>query len=51
LLSEVAKHLFRYFYAKIGAPEVWVMDRDTRRPQLYVLTVTGYEELARDPEG
>ena len=25
------------FYAKLGVPEVWIIDRDTRQPELYLL--------------
>ena len=25
------------FYAKLGVPERWIIDRDTRAPELYVL--------------
>jgi Uma2 family endonuclease len=32
------------FYAKLGVPEVWVIDRDTRTPSLYVLAGAEYEE-------
>jgi Uma2 family endonuclease len=33
------------FYAAIGVPEVWVVDRDTRVPQLVHLADGGYQEL------
>jgi Uma2 family endonuclease len=32
------------FYAKLGVPEVWVIDRDTRIPVLYELSVGEYVE-------
>jgi len=31
------------FYAELGTPEVWVVDRDTRRPELHVLRDGRYE--------
>ena len=33
------------FYARLGVPEVWVIDRDTRLPQLFQLVDGDYEEL------
>ena len=33
------------FYARLGVPEVWVIDRDTRLPQLFRLVDGDYEEL------
>jgi Uma2 family endonuclease len=33
------------FYAGIGVPEVWVVDRDTRVPQVFRLAGGEYEEL------
>jgi len=30
------------FYAEIGVPEVWVIDRDTKQPELYVLQFGEY---------
>jgi Uma2 family endonuclease len=31
------------FFADLEIPEVWVVDRDTRRPEVHVLTDEGYE--------
>jgi len=33
------------FYAHIGVPEIWVVDRDTRVPQVFRLAGSDYEEL------
>ena len=33
------------FYARIGVPEVWVIDRDTKVPQVFRLVEGRYEEL------
>jgi Uma2 family endonuclease len=33
------------FYATIGVPEIWVVDRDTRVPQVFLLDEGDYEEL------
>jgi Uma2 family endonuclease len=33
------------FYAALGVPEVWVVDRDTRVPQVFRLAENDYEEL------
>ncbi|MBN1421999.1 MAG: Uma2 family endonuclease [Planctomycetes bacterium] len=37
------------FYAKLGVPEVWVVDRDSRKPELYVLRQGAYERRDADP--
>lgn len=39
------------FYAKIGVPEVWVVDRDTRVPQVLRLVEAAYEETPASREG
>jgi Uma2 family endonuclease len=39
------------FYAAIGVSEVWVVDRDTRRPEVYQLQGSGYEAVAADAAG
>jgi len=39
------------FYQKLGVPEVWVIDRDTRKPDLYVLRKGQYETRDADPDG
>jgi len=36
------------FYASIGCSEVWIIDRDTRRPQLFL--VSGGESRAIEPD-
>lgn len=35
------------FYAQVGVPEVWIIDRDTKTPQLFVLA--GGEYLEQKP--
>ena len=32
------------FYAELGVPEVWVIDRDTKSPELYILTDGNYQK-------
>ena len=39
------------FYAKIGVPEVWVIDRNTRSPEVHLLRGAGYEVAAADEDG
>jgi Uma2 family endonuclease len=39
------------FYASIGVPEVWVIDRDSKSPQVYVLVSGKYELRSPDAEG
>jgi Uma2 family endonuclease len=39
------------FYAKIGVPEVWVVDRDTRVPQVFELAEGTYGEVLAGAEG
>ncbi|HEX6986206.1 MAG TPA: Uma2 family endonuclease [Planctomycetaceae bacterium] len=39
------------FYASVGTAEVWVIDRDTKRPEVYVLGGQGYESRPADAEG
>jgi len=39
------------FYAKIGVPEVWVFDRDTKAPEIYTLAEDGYEAVEADEAG
>ena len=34
------------FYAQLGVPEVWIIDRDTKVPELYVLRAGRYENSA-----
>jgi Uma2 family endonuclease len=37
------------FYAKLGTPEVWVIHRDTREPEIHVLRGKSYRKLT--PKG
>ncbi|MBN9521724.1 Uma2 family endonuclease [bacterium] len=40
------------FYAKLGVPEVWVFDRDTRAPELYALAAgPAYQAVAAGADG
>jgi Uma2 family endonuclease len=39
------------FYAKLGVPEVWIIDRDTRVPEVFLLEGDRYERQAPDAEG
>jgi Uma2 family endonuclease len=39
------------FYASLGVPEVWVIDRDTRVPQVLRLARGAYEETPADADG
>ncbi len=39
------------FYAQLGVPEVWIVDRDTREPQLHQLAGDGYRLQAADAAG
>jgi Uma2 family endonuclease len=39
------------FYAELGVPEVWVLDRDTKGPELYVLRSGRYERQSPTAEG
>jgi hypothetical protein len=39
------------FYAQIGVPEVWVIDRDTKKPSLYRLRAGEYEEQSPRQDG
>jgi len=38
------------FFARIGVPEVWVVNRDTRVPQVFRVATSGYEELQADSD-
>ncbi len=39
------------FYARLGVPEVWFIDRDTKAPELYVLAKGDYERQSPDDDG
>jgi Uma2 family endonuclease len=39
------------FYAKLGVPEVWIIDRDTKKPEVFVLKGTDYESKTADSDG
>ena len=38
------------FYAKIGVPDVWIIDRDTREPEVYVLAAGDYVRQTPDAQ-
>jgi Uma2 family endonuclease len=39
------------FYADLGVPEVWMIDRDTRVPEVHELAADGYQKLPPTSEG
>jgi Uma2 family endonuclease len=39
------------FYAKLDVREVWVVDRDTRRPEVYELAAGDYQLRKADRDG
>ena len=39
------------FYAQLEIPEVWIIDRDTRRPEVFRLSDAGYQSVAVDGDG
>jgi Uma2 family endonuclease len=39
------------FYAELGVPEVWIIHRDTRKPQLFALKDAGYDPVPANEEG
>jgi Uma2 family endonuclease len=39
------------FYAELGVLEVWIIERDSKQPELYVLRSGHYERRAADPDG
>jgi Uma2 family endonuclease len=39
------------FYARIGVPEVWIIDRDTRVPEIHTLNAGKYVQQAADADG
>jgi Uma2 family endonuclease len=39
------------FYATLGVLEVWIIDRDRKRPEIYTLQAGQYERRAPDAEG
>jgi Uma2 family endonuclease len=39
------------FYAKLGVPEMWIIDRDTKVPELYVLREGEYQPQSPDAHG
>ncbi len=39
------------FYARLGVPEMWIIDRDTKVPELYALRQGEYENQPADEEG
>jgi len=39
------------FYAKIGVPEVWIIDRDTKAPEIHLLRGAEYDKQAPGADG
>lgn len=39
------------FYAALGVPEVWIVDRDSKQPEMYILAGDHYAKKAADREG
>ena len=39
------------FYATLGVPEVWIIDRDTKAPEIYALVGGAYEKRDPDADG
>ena len=39
------------FYAALGVPEVWIIDRDSKTPEIYVLHADQYERQAAGANG
>ncbi|MBI4603202.1 MAG: Uma2 family endonuclease [Planctomycetes bacterium] len=39
------------FYGRLGVEEVWVIDRDTKEPEVYVLKGRDYDLKPMDPSG
>jgi Uma2 family endonuclease len=39
------------FYAQLGVPEVWIIERDSKAPEIYVLQAGGYVQKAAGAEG
>ncbi len=39
------------FYAQLGVPEVWVVDRDSKVPELYLLQEAAYEQQPAAADG
>lgn len=39
------------FYLTLGVPEVWVIDRDSKHPEVFVLTSGAYQQQAPNTDG
>jgi Uma2 family endonuclease len=39
------------FYAQLGVPEVWIIDRDSKKPEIHRLRDGRYEIVAANAEG
>lgn len=39
------------FYAKVGVREVWIVDRDTKQAEIYVLMDDAYDRRTAGPDG
>ncbi|HEY3999603.1 MAG TPA: Uma2 family endonuclease [Candidatus Xenobia bacterium] len=39
------------WYARLGVPDMWIIDRDSKQPELYSLVEGAYQPRAPDPQG
>jgi Uma2 family endonuclease len=39
------------FYAELGVPEVWIIDRDSKEPEIHVLQAGRFTKTAADADG
>jgi Uma2 family endonuclease len=39
------------FYAQLQIPEVWIIDRDTRQPEIFRLVDADYQSVPPDHDG
>ncbi len=39
------------FYATLGVPEVWIIDRDSKAPEVYLLAAGGYQRQSPGADG
>ena len=39
------------FYAQLGVPEVWIINRDSKNPEIYTLQAGHYIQQAADANG
>jgi len=39
------------FYAELGVPEVWIIDRDTKKPEVFALVESAYVNVGPNADG